>query len=84
MCIYGLSVGLSGLTEVGGVHVTADLSSTQRVGQASRARRLDFFFFLLARVLVLDKGVVAEFDSPVNLIAAGGIFYGMAKDAGLA
>lgn len=83
MCIYGLSVGLSGLTEVGGLHVTADLSSTQRVGQASRAGRLDFFFFL-ARVLVLDKGVVAEFDSPVNLIAAGGIFYGMAKDAGLA
>ncbi|XP_075847190.1 ATP-binding cassette sub-family C member 3 isoform X2 [Microtus pennsylvanicus] len=36
------------------------------------------------RVLVLDKGVVAEFDSPTNLIAAGGIFYGMAKDAGLA
>ncbi|XP_051056069.1 ATP-binding cassette sub-family C member 3 [Phodopus roborovskii] len=35
------------------------------------------------RVLVLDKGVVAEFDSPSNLIAAGGIFYGMAKDAGL-
>ncbi|KAM4822942.1 ATP-binding cassette sub-family C member 3 [Urocitellus parryii] len=36
------------------------------------------------RVLVLDKGVVAEFDSPTNLIAAKGIFYGMAKDAGLA
>lgn len=36
------------------------------------------------RVLVLDRGVVAEFDSPSNLIAAGGIFYGMAKDAGLA
>uniref|UniRef100_A0A8C0ZMU8 Canalicular multispecific organic anion transporter 2 n=1 Tax=Castor canadensis TaxID=51338 RepID=A0A8C0ZMU8_CASCN len=36
------------------------------------------------RVLVLDKGIVAEFDSPVNLIAARGIFYGMAKDAGLA
>ncbi|XP_006972048.1 ATP-binding cassette sub-family C member 3 [Peromyscus maniculatus bairdii] len=36
------------------------------------------------RVLVLDKGAVAEFDSPTNLIAAGGIFYGMAKDAGLA
>ncbi|CAO2644872.1 ATP-binding cassette sub-family C member 3 [Lemmus lemmus] len=36
------------------------------------------------RVLVLDKGVVAEFDSPTNLIAAEGIFYGMAKDAGLA
>jgi ATP-binding cassette subfamily C (CFTR/MRP) protein 3 len=38
----------------------------------------------LSRVLVLDKGIVAEFDSPVNLIAARGIFYGMAKDAGLA
>uniref|UniRef100_A0A2R9BIW1 ABC-type glutathione-S-conjugate transporter n=1 Tax=Pan paniscus TaxID=9597 RepID=A0A2R9BIW1_PANPA len=36
------------------------------------------------RVLVLDKGVVAEFDSPANLIAARGIFYGMARDAGLA
>ncbi|KAF5915974.1 hypothetical protein HPG69_003047 [Diceros bicornis minor] len=36
------------------------------------------------RVLVLDKGTVAEFDSPTNLIAARGIFYGMAKDAGLA
>ncbi|XP_036307045.1 ATP-binding cassette sub-family C member 3 isoform X1 [Pipistrellus kuhlii] len=36
------------------------------------------------RVLVLDKGTVAEFDSPTNLIAARGIFYGMARDAGLA
>ncbi|XP_004434776.1 PREDICTED: canalicular multispecific organic anion transporter 2 [Ceratotherium simum simum] len=36
------------------------------------------------RVLVLDKGTVAEFDSPTHLIAARGIFYGMAKDAGLA
>ncbi|XP_034882734.1 canalicular multispecific organic anion transporter 2 [Mirounga leonina] len=36
------------------------------------------------RVLVLDKGTVAEFDSPANLIAARGIFYGMARDAGLA
>ncbi|KAM4844750.1 ATP-binding cassette sub-family C member 3 [Thomomys bottae] len=36
------------------------------------------------RILVLDKGIIAEFDSPTNLIAAGGIFYGMAKDAGLA
>ncbi|XP_023573947.1 canalicular multispecific organic anion transporter 2 isoform X1 [Octodon degus] len=36
------------------------------------------------RVLVLDKGVVAEFDSPTNLIAARGIFYKMARDAGLA
>ncbi|XP_044152162.1 ATP-binding cassette sub-family C member 3 [Bufo gargarizans] len=36
------------------------------------------------RVLVLDKGRIAEFDTPTNLIAARGIFYGMAKDAGLA
>ncbi|XP_068119210.1 ATP-binding cassette sub-family C member 3 isoform X2 [Hyperolius riggenbachi] len=36
------------------------------------------------RVLVLDKGKIAEFDTPSNLIASRGIFYGMAKDAGLA
>uniref|UniRef100_A0AAR2K851 ATP-binding cassette, sub-family C (CFTR/MRP), member 3 n=1 Tax=Pygocentrus nattereri TaxID=42514 RepID=A0AAR2K851_PYGNA len=36
------------------------------------------------RFLVLDKGQVAEFDTPVNLITQKGIFYGMAKDAGLA
>ncbi|XP_051958404.1 ATP-binding cassette sub-family C member 3-like [Xyrauchen texanus] len=35
------------------------------------------------RVLVLDKGQVAEFDTPTNLIAQKGIFFGMAKDAGL-
>uniref|UniRef100_H2Z8F8 Multidrug resistance-associated protein 1 n=1 Tax=Ciona savignyi TaxID=51511 RepID=H2Z8F8_CIOSA len=36
------------------------------------------------RVLVLDAGKVAEFDSPINLLKAKGIFYSMAKDAGLA
>nr|XP_046270771.1 multidrug resistance-associated protein 1 [Scatophagus argus] len=35
------------------------------------------------RVLVLDKGEMAEFDSPSNLIAKRGDFYSMAKDAGL-
>ncbi|XP_008413223.1 multidrug resistance-associated protein 1 isoform X2 [Poecilia reticulata] len=35
------------------------------------------------RVLVLDKGEMAEFDSPSNLIALRGAFYKMAKDAGL-
>ncbi|XP_078692715.1 multidrug resistance-associated protein 1-like isoform X6 [Branchiostoma floridae x Branchiostoma belcheri] len=36
------------------------------------------------RVLVLDAGRIAEFDTPQDLIASRGIFYGMAKDAGLA
>ncbi|KFV59490.1 Canalicular multispecific organic anion transporter 2, partial [Tyto alba] len=35
------------------------------------------------RVLVLDNGTIAEFDTPASLIAAKGIFYSMAKDAGL-
>ncbi|KAL6103555.1 abcc1 [Pungitius sinensis] len=35
------------------------------------------------RVLVLDKGEMAEFDSPHNLLAQRGAFYKMAKDAGL-
>nr|AYM45159.1 ATP-binding cassette subfamily C member 1 [Carassius auratus] len=35
------------------------------------------------RVLVLDKGQMAEFGSPSNLIAKKGIFYKMAKDSGL-
>uniref|UniRef100_A0A8C6TSD5 ABC-type glutathione-S-conjugate transporter n=1 Tax=Neogobius melanostomus TaxID=47308 RepID=A0A8C6TSD5_9GOBI len=35
------------------------------------------------RVLVLDKGKIAEFDTPTNLLSKRGIFYGMAKDAGL-
>lgn len=36
------------------------------------------------RVLVLDKGKLAEFDSPNKLLHdKTSIFYGMAKDAGL-
>ncbi|XP_031726932.1 multidrug resistance-associated protein 1 [Anarrhichthys ocellatus] len=35
------------------------------------------------RILVLDKGEMAEFDSPSNLLAQRGAFYKMAKDAGL-
>lgn len=36
------------------------------------------------RVIVLDQGMIAEFDTPDNLLAdRNSIFYGMAKDAGL-
>ncbi|XP_022092710.1 multidrug resistance-associated protein 1-like [Acanthaster planci] len=35
------------------------------------------------RVLVLDGGEIAEFDEPTQLLKAEGVFYGMAKDAGL-
>ncbi|XP_063327094.1 multidrug resistance-associated protein 1 [Pelmatolapia mariae] len=35
------------------------------------------------RVLVLENGVMAEFDSPSNLISQRGAFYKMAKDSGL-
>lgn len=36
------------------------------------------------RIIVLDQGQIAEFDSPANLLAdKNTIFYGMAKNAGL-
>ncbi|XP_056153641.1 ATP-binding cassette sub-family C member 3 [Lampris incognitus] len=35
------------------------------------------------RVLVLDKGQISEFDTPTNLMSKRGVFYSMAKDAGL-
>ena len=37
------------------------------------------------RILVLDKGQVAEYDTPENLLSTkAGIFYTMAVNAGLA
>ena len=36
------------------------------------------------RVLVMDKGIIAEFDSPNNLLAkTDSIFYSMAKESNL-
>merc|ERR1711935_757208 len=36
------------------------------------------------RIMVLDKGIIAEFDSPSKLLeASDSIFHSMAKDAGL-
>ncbi|KAJ5197024.1 hypothetical protein N7449_007503 [Penicillium cf. viridicatum] len=35
------------------------------------------------RIIVLDKGRVAEFDTPAELIKSGGQFYELAKEAGL-
>ncbi len=41
-------------------------------------------FYFFCRVVVLDKGVIVEFDSPKNLLEnQSSIFYAMAKDAGL-
>ena len=35
------------------------------------------------RVIVLDKGEVAEFDTPKELIKKRGAFYGLVREAGL-
>ena len=41
------------------------------------------FLLSFLRILVLDEGKIAEFDTPPALIERNGIFHGMAKDAGL-
>lgn len=37
----------------------------------------------LLRIMVLDKGFVVEFDTPLNLLVQKGIFYSMAQEAGI-
>lgn len=48
-----------------------------RVEQETRSL---FYFY---RIMVLDAGRIAEFGSPNKLLESHGLFYGMAKDAGL-
>lgn len=38
---------------------------------------------LLYRVIVMDRGHIAEMDTPANLIAQRGHFYRMCREAGL-
>lgn len=46
--------------------------------------QIDIDWFSSFRVMVLDAGMIKEFDSPNNLLKnTDSIFYGMAKDAGL-
>ena len=42
------------------------------------------YFPSFFRIMVLDKGFMVEFDTPQALLAQQGIFYSMARDAGLA
>lgn len=35
------------------------------------------------RIIVLDKGRVAEFDSPAELVRRKGLFYELVREAGL-
>ena len=35
------------------------------------------------RILVLDRGEVAEFDTPASLVRRQGLFYELVKEAGL-
>jgi ABC-type multidrug transport system fused ATPase/permease subunit len=42
------------------------------------------YVFILIRIIVLDKGVIKEFDSPDELMKdTDGLFYKLAKDAGI-
>ena len=40
--------------------------------------------FYVCRIMVLHDRHIVEFDTPNQLLAAKGVFYGMAKNAGLA
>ncbi|KAH0629433.1 hypothetical protein JD844_011498 [Phrynosoma platyrhinos] len=61
-----------------------DYTSLPHPNAAECTKVKQYFPLLFCRVLVLDKGAIAEFDTPSRLIESKGIFYAMAKDAGLA
>lgn len=45
---------------------------------------LNFGAIEILRIMVLVKGFVVEFDTPLNLLARKGIFYSMAEESGMA
>ncbi|XP_078381397.1 ATP-binding cassette sub-family C member 3-like [Oculina patagonica] len=71
-----------------------DLETDELIQQTIRREFADCTVFTIAhrlntimdysRIMVLDKGVVVEFDTPLNLLAQKGIFYSMAQEAGIA
>lgn len=71
-----------------------DLETDELIQQTIRREFADRTVFTIAhrlntimdyeRVMVLKDGSVAEFDSPSNLLSRRGMFYSMARDAGLA
>ncbi|KAL9964349.1 hypothetical protein ACROYT_G027978 [Oculina patagonica] len=71
-----------------------DLETDELIQQTIRREFADRTVFTIAhrlntimdytRIMVLDKGFMVEFDTPQTLLAQQGIFYGMARDAGLA
>ena len=44
---------------------------------------MNYFISVVVRVMVLDSGRIVEFDSPNKLIEEKGVFFSMARDAGL-
>ncbi|XP_022801988.1 multidrug resistance-associated protein 1-like isoform X2 [Stylophora pistillata] len=71
-----------------------DLETDELIQQTIRREFADRTVFTIAhrlntimdyeRVMVLKDGSVSEFDSPSNLLSRRGMFYSMARDAGLA
>ncbi|XP_076819731.1 multidrug resistance-associated protein 1-like isoform X1 [Clavelina lepadiformis] len=73
---------------------TVDLETDDLIQATIRAHFADCTTFTIAhrlrtimdstRILVMDAGQVAEYDTPESLLKAKGLFYSMAKNAGLA